>query len=89
MDHIFASLNIQILQIYKNWFSWNAVKKKVLQDKRSMVEKQRKRNRAILALLLRRRQRRMFERSYWVQSELILREHGKFWEMAVPQYTGK
>lgn len=60
-------------------------KKRILKYKvqKSIIKRRQKRRRLILIHLLQKKKRNL-----WVEPELLNPNHGNFWEVTVPYYTG-
>lgn len=76
------------LLMYEFFVYFNkAHKRKLLYlRKRAELERIRSRNKVLMATWMKKRIR---HRSCWVLPELLNPAHGKFWEVTVPEYSGR
>ena len=87
-----SDTSVDLLTIFKVYQEIKLLSKKrrlKYLEERYLVEKKMRSNNAILAFILRKRRRALFKRSCWIVPELRINEHGKFWEITVPNYTSK
>lgn len=77
-------LNIlHVIQCFMYVISHQKKKRLKYDAEKLTILKRQKRRRLILTQLLKQK-----IRNCWVQPELLLNNHGNFWEVTVPNYTG-
>jgi len=84
-NHQWIEIYYMALQLYNKWLKNKNIRRKQVKKEKLFLLRRREKYRVLIALLLQSRRRRSFIKSCWIQSKLFLKDHGKFWEICVPQ----
>ncbi|XP_048509275.1 uncharacterized protein LOC105684884 isoform X2 [Athalia rosae] len=92
MDHHQPEMMITVLNAYVNWLKLQGEDYVQRNLEKFMLIRKKQQYRTLIALPLRRRRRKSFVRSCWIEAELHGGElrphnHGTFWETCVSHYT--